>query len=266
MSDVAKIKEVRERTGIGFSDCKKALNQAEWDVEQALEIIREQSAVKAASKSDRTATEGRLVVKVSDDKKSGAIVEINTETDFAARNERFQAFCNQVVDTVLAHGFEAVASLDNARHELVHSIGENVAIRRGERYTTTDGFIVGYVHTNDTVGALVEMGSGDGNIGDDIAMHVTAMNPLVVSEADLPVDLIEKERAILTQQALDTGKPEAIIAKIVEGRLRAFQKESCLIYQGFVMDGKTDVQAVLKSNNATCSRFVRYQVGEGIEK
>lgn len=266
MSDVSKIKEVRERTGIGFSDCKKALIEADWDVEQALAVIREQSAVKAAKKADRTAAEGRLAIKIGDDRKSGAIVEVNIETDFAARNERFESFCETVIENVLEQGPTAIESLDQLRQELVHTIGENISIRRAEKFTTTDGFIVGYVHTNGTVGALVEMESGDARVGEDIAMHVTAMNPMVVSEDQLSTEVIEREREILTQQALETGKPENIVEKIVEGRLRAFQKEVCLIHQDFVMDQKVDVKSILKSGNASCKRFVRYQVGEGIEK
>ena len=240
MSDVAKLKEVRERTGIGFGDCKKALIEADWDVEKALVVIREQSAVKAAKKSDRTAAEGSLAIRLSDDQKSGAIVEVNIETDFAARNERFQEFCETVVETVLDQGSDALDSLEQMRQELVHTIGENISIRRAERFTTIDGVIVGYVHTNGTVGALVEMESGDTDVGGDIAMHVTAMNPMVVSEDQLPADILEKERAILTQQALETGKPDNIVEKIVEGRLRAFQQEACLIHQNFVMDPKVD--------------------------
>lgn len=266
MSDRDKIREVRERTGIGFSDCKSALIAADWEVEKALEIIREQSAVKAEKRSDRTAAEGRLTIKVGDDGKVGAIVEVNTETDFAARNERFQAFCNTVVATVLEHDSDAVASLDQERQELVHSIGENISVRRATKFTSSDGFIVGYVHSNGTVGALVEMESGDAGIGNDIAMHVTAMNPMVVSEDHLDEDLIAKERDISMREALDTGKPANIVDRIVDGRLKAFKKEVCLVNQDFVMDQKRSVQSVLDEHHAKCTRFVRYQVGEGFEK
>ena len=268
MSDIAKIKEIRERTGIGFGDCKKALAACEWDVEKAIDHIRKQSAVKAAKKADRTAAEGRLAIKIAEDGKSGAIVEINVETDFAARNERFGTFCDTVVNTVLQEGPDSLASLDGLRKELVQTIGENVTLRRADRFAVNsdDGFVSSYLHTNGVVGTLVEMSSGDEQTARDVAMHVTASEPLVVSAEDLPESVVEKEREILLEQARDSGKPENIIEKMVEGRLRKFRAESCLSEQPFVKDPEQKVGAVLKSRNAACERFVRYQVGEGIEK
>lgn len=268
MSDVAKIKEIRERTGIGFGDCKKALMASDWDVDKAIDYIRTQSAVKAAKKADRTAAEGRLVIKVAEDGKTGAIAEINVETDFAAKNERFGEFCNTVVEKVLSEGPDVVDSLDSLRKELVQTIGENVSIRRAERYEaqSASSFVSAYLHTNEMVGTLVEMESGDTQTGFDVAMHVTAFEPLVVNAEDLPSAVVERERDILTQQAQDSGKPDAIIAKMVEGRLRKFEAESCLLQQPFVLDAEQNVGAVLKTRNASCARFVRYKVGEGIEK
>ncbi len=268
MSDIAKIKEIRERTGIGFGDCKKALAACDWDVEKAIDHIRKQSAVKAAKKADRTAAEGRLAIKIAEDGKSGAIVEINVETDFAARNERFGAFCDTVVDTVLQDGPESLDALDGLRKELVQTIGENVTLRRADRFASSsdDGFVSSYLHTNGVVGTLVEMSRGDEQTARDVAMHVTASEPLVVSAEDLPESVVAKEREILLEQARDSGKPESIIEKMVEGRLRKFRAESCLSEQPFVKDPEQKVGAVLKSRNAACERFVRYQVGEGIEK
>lgn len=268
MSDIAKIKEIRERTGIGFGDCKKALAACDWDVEKAIEHIRKQSAVKAAKKADRTAAEGRLAIKIADDGKSGAIVEINVETDFAARNERFGTFCDIVVDTVLRKGPESLDSLDGLRKELVQTIGENVSLRRADRFVveSDDAFVSSYLHTNGIVGTLVEMSSGDGQTARDVAMHVTASEPLVVNADDLPESVVARERGILLEQARDSGKPDNIIEKMVEGRLRKFRAESCLSEQPFVKDPEQKVGAVLKSRNAACERFVRYQVGEGIEK
>lgn len=266
MADIAKIKEIRERTGIGFGDCKKALEASNWDVDAAIEFIRKQSAVKAAKKSDRTAAEGRLVIKVSDDGKSGAIAEINVETDFAARNERFTAFCENVVDAVLRDGPSALNELDGARQELVQTIGENVTLRRAEKYEADQGFVSSYLHTNGTVGAIVEMASGENDAGLDVAMHVTATDPLVVGIDDIPQETLEKEEAILTAQAKDSGKNDFVIQKMVEGRLRKFKEESCLLEQSFVKDPEQTVGAMLKSRNAECARFVRYEVGEGIEK
>ncbi|MCY3860162.1 MAG: translation elongation factor Ts [Gammaproteobacteria bacterium] len=268
MSDIAKIKEIRERTGIGFGDCKKALAACDWDVEKAIDHIRKQSAVKAAKKADRTAAEGRLAIKIAEDGKSGAIVEINVETDFAARNERFGAFCDTVVDTVLQDGPASLDALDGLRKELVQTIGENVTLRRADRFASSsdDGFVSSYLHTNGVVGTLVEMSRGDEQTARDVAMHVTASEPLVVSAEDLPESVVAKEREILLEQARDSGKPESIIEKMVEGRLRKFRAESCLSEQPFVKDPEQKVGAVLKSRNAACERFVRYQVGEGIEK
>ena len=268
MSDIAKIKEIRERTGIGFGDCKKALAACDWDVEEAIDHIRKQSAVKAAKKADRTAAEGRLAIKVAEDGKSGAIVEINVETDFAARNERFGAFCDTVVDTVLKEGPDSLDTLDDLRKELVQTIGENVTLRRAERFITDsdDGFVSCYLHTNGVVGTLIEMSTGDDQTARDVAMHVTASEPLVVNADDLPESVVSKERDILMEQARDSGKPDNIIEKMVEGRLRKFRAESCLSEQPFVKDPDQKVGAVLKSRNAACERFVRYQVGEGIEK
>lgn len=268
MSDIAKIKEIRERTGIGFGDCKKALAACDWDVESAIDHIRKQSAVKAAKKADRTAAEGRLAIKIADDGKSGAIVEINVETDFAARNERFGAFCDTVVETVLQEGPESLDNLDGLRKELVQTIGENVSLRRADRFVarSDDNFVSSYLHTNGVVGTLVEMSSGDDQTARDVAMHVTASEPLVVNAEDLSESVVAKERDILLEQARDSGKPANIIEKMVEGRLRKFRAESCLSEQPFVKDPEHKVSEVLKSRNAACERFVRYQVGEGIEK
>ena len=268
MSDIAKIKEIRERTGIGFGDCKKALEACDWDVDKAIDHIRKQSAVKASKKADRTAAEGRLAIKIADDGKSGAIVEINVETDFAARNERFEAFCDTVVDTVLREGPSAMDSLDGLRKELVQTIGENVSLRRADRFEAQaeSGFVSSYLHTNGVVGTLVEMAEGDEQTARDVAMHVTASEPLVVNADDLAETVVAKEREILMDQARDSGKPDNIIEKMVEGRLRKFRAESCLAEQPFVKDPDQKVGAVLKSRNAVCQRFVRYQVGEGIEK
>ena len=266
MADIAKIKEIRERTGIGFGDCKKALEASDWDVEAAIDFIRKQSAVKAAKKSDRTAAEGRLAIKIAEDGKSGSIAEINVETDFAARNERFTDFCDIVADAVLRDGPEALKALDGKREELVHSIGENISLRRADRFVADEGFVTSYLHTNGTVGALVEMSQGDAETGLDVAMHVTASEPLVVKADDLPSSVVEKERAILIEQAKESGKPDNIVEKMVEGRLRKFQAESCLLEQPFVKDPEQKVAKILAQRKSACSRFVRYQVGEGIEK
>ena len=181
MADMAKVKEVRARTGVGFGDCKKALEQAGDDIEAAIDIIRKQSAVKAAKKADRTASEGLLELEVAANGKSAAIIEINIETDFAARNELFIEFCAEAVKQVLMEGEAVLPSLNDQKNDLVQTIGENISIRRAARYEVSSGLIGSYLHANNRLGALVELDQGDAELGKDIAMHVTAMNPMVVS-------------------------------------------------------------------------------------
>ena len=266
MVDTAKIKEVRERTGVGFGDCRKALNESEWDVEKAIEYVRKQSSVKAAKKADRTAAEGRLAIKVSPDGNSGAIVEVNVETDFAARNARFAEFCETAVSEVLDNGADALKDLDSKRQELIQSIGENVTLRRADRFESESGLIASYLHTNGTVGALVEMKSGDADAARDVAMHVTASAPLVVAPDDLPSDIVDRERKIFFEQAKDSGKPDFIVEKMVEGRLRKFRSENCLLEQSFIKQPDQTMKAMLKERKAECARFVRFEVGEGIDR
>ena len=266
MSDIAKIKEVRERTGVGFSDCKKALQESDWDVEAALNYLREQSAVKAAKRSDRTASEGRLAIKVDGSGQRGAIVEINSETDFAARSDRFIDFCDSVVDAVLQDGPDAITDLAGKRDELVQVIGENISIRRAERFETDDGLIMAYLHNNGTVGAMVELSKDAGEeTNKDLAMHVTAEKPIVVNSDDLPSSLLEQEREIFRKEALDEGKPEQIVDRIVEGRLNKFKTETCLNEQPFIWDRDQKVGKYLAAKGTSCTRFVRFEVGEGIE-
>ena len=266
MADMAKVKEVRARTGVGFGDCKKALDEAGDDIDKAIEIIRKQSAVKAAKKADRTAAEGLLALKVADDAKSAAIVEINVETDFAARNERFVEFCGTVADRVLAEGEGVLESLEDARNELVQTIGENITLRRATKFETADGTIGCYLHANDRVGAIVELTGGDAELGKDVAMHVTAMSPLVVSSDQMPEDVVSQEREIYVAQAAESGKPDDIVQKMVDGRLRKFLAESSLVDQPFVREPDTKVGKMLSAVDASCVRFVRFEVGEGIDK
>ena len=267
MSDIAKIKEVRERTGIGFSDCKKALAESDWDIEAAISYIRKQSSIKAAKKADRTAAEGRLMSAVNADASAGSLVEVNVETDFAARNERFTAFIQDVAEAVLERGSDCLDSFEKARQELVQTIGENVSIRRGVKIKGAPGSIVAYLHTNGTVGAVAEVENGTEETKKDVAMHITAMSPLVVSAEQLPAEVIEKERKISLERAQlgDKPKPANIIERIVEGQVQKFQAESCLLSQAFVRDPKTTVGEVLKAAGATVNQFVRYQVGESTE-
>ncbi len=263
---MAKIKEVRSRTGVGFGDCKKALEDARDDIDKAIEIIRKQSAVKAAKKADRTAAEGLLAMHVSENSDSGAMVEVNSETDFAARNERFIDFANEAVKWVVKHGDSEMEGLEEARAQLVQIIGENVSVRRAVRFVSEGGAVGSYLHANDKLGALVEIRGGDAVLGKEIAMHVTAMNPMVLSADQMPDQVLRTERGIYAAQALESGKPESIVQKMVDGRVRKFLAESSLLDQPFVRDPDTKVGDLLEQAGAQCLRFIRFEVGEGVEK
>ena len=266
MADMAKVKEVRARTGVGFGDCKKAVEQAGDDIEAAIDIIRKQSEVKAAKKADRTASEGLLELEVAANGKSAAIIEINIETDFAARNELFIEFCAEAVKQVLMEGEAVLPSLNDQKNDLVQTIGENISIRRAARYEVSSGLIGSYLHANNRLGALVELDQGDAELGKDIAMHVTAMNPMVVSSDLVPSQIVDREREIFIAQAIESGKPKEIAEKMVEGRLRKFLAESSLLDQPFVRDPQLKIHDLLEKHGASCSRFLRYELGEGIEK
>tara|TARA_B100001765_G_C19442093_1_gene310535 strand:+ start:100 stop:933 length:834 start_codon:yes stop_codon:yes gene_type:complete len=263
---MAKIKEVRSRTGVGFGDCKKALEDAGDDIDKAIEIIRKQSAVKAAKKADRTAAEGLLAMHVSENGDSGAMVEVNSETDFAARNERFIDFANEAVKWVVKHGDSEMEGLEEAREQLVQIIGENVSVRRAVRFVSQGGEVGSYLHANDKLGALVEIRGGDAVLGKEIAMHVTAMNPMVLAADQMPEQVLRTERGIYEAQALESGKPESIVQKMVDGRVRKFLAESSLLDQPFVRDPGTKVGDLLDQAGARCLRFIRFEVGEGVEK
>ena len=263
---MAKIKEVRSRIGVGFGDCKKALEDAGDDIDKAIEIIRKQSTVKAAKKADRTAAEGLLAMHVSENGDSGAMVEVNSETDFAARNERFIDFANEAVKWVVKHGDSEMEGLEEAREQLVQIIGENVSVRRAVRFVSQGGEVGSYLHSNDKLGALVEIRGGDAVLGKEIAMHVTAMNPMVLAADQMPEQVLRTERGIYEAQALESGKPESIVQKMVDGRVQKFLAESSLLDQPFVRDPDTKVGDLLEQAGAQCLRFIRFEVGEGVEK
>ena len=266
--DIALIKELRERTGVGFGDCKKALVEADWDMDRAVDIVRLQSGAKAAKKADRTAAEGLLGLKIDGD--SAAMVEVNVETDFAARNPKFAAFVERAVTKALEDGADGLAAaLEDERQSLVQEIGENINVRRATRLSAEPGgTVVGYLHLDGKKGTVVAIGGSDEaqGLGQDIAMHITAMRPLVVAPDDVPADIVAKEKAIFEEQAADSGKPAQIIEKMVTGRVRKFLAESSLLEQPFVKDSSLKVGKLLKSANATCTGFERFEVGEGIDK
>jgi elongation factor Ts len=237
-------------------------------MELAIDNLRKSSALKAAKKADRTAADGLLGVKVADDGKSAALVEINIETDFAAKNEKFIAFVGRVTDAIFEQrsgDIAAIAGIDAERETLVQEIGENISLRRAEFVDAGDGSITSYLHTNQRQAALVVMTGGDEALGKDIAMHVTAINPMVIEQSEVPEASVAKEREIAAAQAAESGKPPEIVEKMVEGKVRKFLAEVSLMDQPFVKDGNIKVNKLLKDAGAKVTQFIRYEVGEGIE-
>ena len=259
------VKELRERTGLGMMDCKKALVDSDGDMEVAIENLRKSSGMKAAKKAGRIASDGLLSIKV--DGGTGVIVEVNCETDFAARDDNFVAFVKSVTDKVFESGETNIEALglETERGNLVQKIGENISIRRAQVFKD-EGAVVEYLHTNGRIGVMLSMEGGSEDLGKDVAMHIAAMNPTVVSSEDAPADLVAKEREIYTAQAQDSGKPPEIVEKMIDGRIRKYLAEISLLEQAFVKDGDTKIGALLKKEGAAVNRFVRYEVGEGIEK
>ena len=266
------VKELRERTGLGMLECKNALTEAAGDMELAIESLRKKSSLKAAKKAGRTTADGLLGFKVAPDGSRAALVEINIETDFAARNEKFQAFVAKMADA--AFGMTETDPLGqlNAqygaeRETLVQEIGENISIRRAVVFVASaGGYIASYLHGDQRKASLVELSKSNVELGRDIAMHVTAINPLVVRGEDVSPDVIAKEREIYTAQAAESGKPAEIVAKMVDGRVRKFLAEVSLLEQPFVKDPGKSVGQLCKEAGVECRRLVRYEVGEGIEK
>ncbi len=273
----ALVKELRERTGSGMMECKKALVASNGDIEAAVEEMRKSGLAKADKKSDRIAAEGVIAIETSADGKNAVMIEINSETDFVAKAEDFIAFVNKLASTVLeaqpadldalmALPFnDAGESVEVVRQALVAKIGENIQVRRFELMSNPDGVIGSYRH-GDRIGTLVNLTGGDVTLAKDIAMHVAASRPQAVSAADLPAELLEKERDIVATQAKDSGKPEAIIEKMVEGRMKKFVNEISLMGQAFVKDPDVTVEQLVKKADATVNAIAFFEVGEGIEK
>ena len=266
----ALVKELRERTGLGLLECKKALAAANGDIEVAIEELRKSSGMKAAKKAGRTAADGVVAIRIAADGKSGVIGEVNSETDFVARDENFAGFVAQVMDKAVELQTDDVAAVagddvEEARQALVQKIGENISVRRIGVVSATDGVVGGYVHGNNRIAVLVELAGGDEELAKDVAMHVAAVNPAVVSPADMPAELLQKEREIHAAQAADSGKPPEIVEKMIEGRVRKYLSENSLTEQAFVKDPDTTVGKLVKAAGATIARFTRFEVGEGIE-
>jgi len=271
------VKELRERTGSGMMECKKALQEADGDIDVAIENMRKSGMAKADKKSGRVAAEGRVVIKISDDGKSAAVVEVNCETDFVSGGDDFLSFVDAIATTALKNQPADIATLsemtlegssetvEQARKEKIAKVGENMQLRRFELLETTAGTFGSYLHGT-RMGVLVEMENGNDDLIKDVAMHIAASNPLCVSEAEVPADVLEKEKEILRAQALESGKPADIVEKMLTGRIRKYLAEITLLGQSFVKDPDKTVETLLSDAGATVNRFVRYEVGEGIEK
>lgn len=268
------VKELRERTGLGMMDCKKALVEADGDMDKAIDEMRKASGMKAAKKAGRIAAEGVVLTKISEDGNYGVILEVNSETDFVARDDNFLNFANSVLELAFTSRETDVAKLmstglEDAREKLVQKIGENINVRRVENIefkNVNDGIVDTYIHSNNRIAVLVAITGGDDTLAKDIAMHVAAVNPIVVRAEDVPPELLAKESEIYSAQARESGKPEEIIEKMIQGRLRKYVAEVSLLDQAFVKDGEITVAALLKKAGADVVSFKRYEVGEGIEK
>jgi elongation factor Ts len=275
----AQVKELRERTGSGMMECKKALVDAGGDMEAAIETLRKTGLAKADKKAGRIAAEGLVHVELSDDRKTAAIVEVNCETDFVAKKEDFQEFAAAIAKRVLAddpadidallamplHDGDAT-TIEEARKALIATIGENIAVRRFVR-VESNGELSSYRH-GVRIGVLVDLDGGDAELGRDVAMHIAAHDPrpVCVSEEQVPADMVEKEREIFTAQARESGKPDNIIEKMIDGRIRKFLGEITLLGQSFVKDPDQTVGQLLDAASASVLRFERMELGEGIEK
>jgi len=266
----ALVKELRERTGLGLLECKKALAAVGGDVELAIEELRKSSGMKAAKKAGRTAADGVVATRVADDCSFGVLVEVNSETDFVARDENFLGFVRKVVDAAFNGKQTDVAilmagELESDREALVQKIGENIGVRRIVLIDADAGVVGSYVHSNNRIAVLVKLKGGDQDLAKDVAMHVAAVNPQVVSAADMPAELVAKEKEIFMAQAQDSGKPAEIIEKMIGGRIKKFLAENSLTEQAFVKDPDITVGKLVASAGAEVISFVRFEVGEGIE-
>jgi elongation factor Ts len=266
------VKELRERTGAGMMDCKKALQEANGDIEAAIEEMRKSGAANAAKKAGRIAAEG--IISIKQDDNTAIILEINCETDFVAKDENFLKFSDDVIDAIATQSPGDVdtlmgltvgdRSLEEANQQLIAKVGEKITVRRFEK-RTSKGQLGTYLHGN-RIGVIVELDGGDEALAKDLAMHIAASKPVCISEDQVSEDILNKEKEIFSAQAAESGKPADIIEKMVTGRIKKYLKEITLLGQPFVKDPDQTVAQLLKSANATVTSFLRYEVGEGIEK
>jgi elongation factor Ts len=272
------VKELRERTGAGMMECKKALVESNGDIEAAIEQMRKSGQAKAAKKAGRTAAEGVIVLSFNTDNSQAAMVEVNCETDFVAKDENFTSFASAVAERALHGGAADVSALmeqslhegeettvNQAREALISKLGENMNVRRFARFQAGEGKLISYRH-GVRIGVVVELVGGDEELGKDLAMHIAATNPICLSADEMPQDVLAKEREIVTAQAKESGKPDNIIEKMVDGRMNKFLAENTLLGQAFVKDPDTTVEKLLKGKGAAVAQYQRFEVGEGIEK
>ena len=272
------VKELREKTGAGMMDCKKVLTETDGDMEKAIELLRERGIAKAAKKSGRVAAEGLVEAYISEDGKVGAIVEVNSETDFVAKNEEFKTFVKNVAKQVVEKNprdvedllnqeatFEAGKTVNEALVGKIATIGENLTIRRFARFESK-GLLESYIHGDGKIAVLINMTKGDKELAKDLCMQIAAARPEYLNEQSVPAERVEKEKEILKVQTMNEGKPEAIAEKIVQGRIRKFFEEICLVDQIFVKDSNMKVSELLKQKDAEVVEFARFEKGEGIEK
>ena len=272
------VKELREKTGAGMMDCKKVLTETDGDMEKAIELLRERGIAKAAKKSGRVAAEGLVEAYISEDGKVGAIVEVNSETDFVAKNEEFKTFVMNVAKQVVEKNpkdveellnqeatFEAGKTVNEALVGKIATIGENLSIRRFARFESK-GLLESYIHGDGKIAVLINMAKGDKEVAKDLCMQIAAARPEYLNEQAVPAERVEKEKEILKVQTMNEGKPEAIAEKIVQGRIRKFFEEICLVDQVFVKDSNMKVSELLKQKDAEVVEFARFEKGEGIEK
>ena len=267
------VKELRERTGAGMMECKKALVESNGDLDAAAEALRKSGQAKADKKAGRVAADGRVVI--NKDGGKAVIVEVNSETDFVAKDENFVAFAESIAAAALASGETDVVALaekdsgdgrlvEQARTDLIQKVGENISVRRAQ-IVEVDGPIGTYTH-GARIGAIVALEGGDEELARDIAMHVAAINPTCIDESGVPAEMLEREKRIFSEQAAESGKPPEIVEKMVTGRVAKFLKEITLVGQPFVKDPDVSVGKLLKGADASVVSFVRFEVGEGIEK
>jgi len=272
----ALVKELRDRTGAGMMDCKKALVETNADLEAAIDLMRASGAAKAAKKAGRVASEGLVNVTISDDNKQAAILEVNSETDFVTKGSAFIDFVDSLgrlalknkpesVESFLGQKLDSGETVDEARENIIAKIGENISVRRVQIISTETGILGAYKH-GDRIAVLTVLASQDSALAKDVAMHIAASRPECISEDQLSEELLEREKAIFIEQARESGKPDNIIEKMIVGRMKKFVNEVTLYGQSFVKDPDVTVGELVKSNNSKVESFVRYEVGEGIER